>query len=162
MIKRFHIRGFRIIIWPHSFKLIQMVSTQHSPVPGQILKIVHDNSNEQVNDLKRYKTQEQVIRDLFFCKLSTLVVASLFISYQKSTESKEADEIQVGQIAATAVLLPWLIIRLRVTPSAWQCCQHNLLPLLSCCTSLVTKAASHYGKLFSQRVKSLYLYAENL
>lgn len=59
----------------------------------------------------------------------------LFLSYQEGTESKEADEIQVGQIAATAVLLPWLIIRLRVAPTAWQCCQHNLLPLLSCCTS---------------------------
>lgn len=30
-----------------------MVSAQHSPVPGQVLKVVHDDSNEQVNDLKK-------------------------------------------------------------------------------------------------------------
>lgn len=142
MIKRLLLRGFRIIIWPHSLELIQMVSAQHSPVPGQVLKVVHDDSNEQVNDLKKkVKIQEQykwswnLAPPTCSLALTLSVLLYRFLYYQESTESKEADEIEVGQIAATAVLLPWLIIWLGVTPSSWQRCQHNLLPLLSCCTS---------------------------
>lgn len=35
-----------------------MVGTQNGPVPGQIVKIIHDDSNKEVDDLEEVKWSE--------------------------------------------------------------------------------------------------------
>ena len=40
----------RIILAPKSHKLIQMVRAQNRPIPGQVVKIVHDDGDEQVKN----------------------------------------------------------------------------------------------------------------
>lgn len=59
---------------------------------------------------------------------------SLLSPHQVGTEHEEADEVEVGQVAPTAELLPRLDVGLWVTASARKSRQHNLLPLLSCGT----------------------------
>lgn len=53
-----HLRGLWVVIWPDSFKLIEVMSAQHSPVSGQILKVIHDDSDEQVNDLRKHRLDQ--------------------------------------------------------------------------------------------------------
>jgi len=52
-------------------------------------------------------------------------------AHQVSTEHEEADEVDVGQVAAAAELFAGLGVGFRVAASTGQSCQHNLLPLLS-------------------------------
>lgn len=52
-------------------------------------------------------------------------------SHQVGTQHEEADEVQVGQVAAAGVLLAGLNVGFRVTASPWKRPQHDLLPLLS-------------------------------
>lgn len=47
------VRGFWIVVRPNSLELVQVVSSQHRPVASQILKVVHDDGDEQVDDLDR-------------------------------------------------------------------------------------------------------------
>lgn len=63
----------------------------------------------------------------------------LGFAHQVSTEHEEADEVDVGQVAAAAELFTRLSVGFRVTASAGQSCQHNLLPLLSSGTSTSTQ-----------------------
>lgn len=51
ILKRFS-RGLWIIVRPNSLKLVQLVSAEYSPVSCQIFKVVHDDSNEQVDNLR--------------------------------------------------------------------------------------------------------------
>lgn len=44
--------GFRVILCPDSFKLIQVVGTKDGPVPCQVVKVVHDDSYKEVDDLR--------------------------------------------------------------------------------------------------------------
>lgn len=44
--------SFRIIFRPDPFKLIQVMWPQYRPITGQIVKVVHDHSNKQVDDLE--------------------------------------------------------------------------------------------------------------
>lgn len=49
--KKIYLLCLWIIFWPQPHKLIQMVWTQNWPVSSQIVKIVHDNSHKQIDDL---------------------------------------------------------------------------------------------------------------
>ena len=40
----------RIILAPKTHKLVQMVRAQNRPIPGQVVKIVHDDGDEQVKN----------------------------------------------------------------------------------------------------------------
>jgi len=51
--------------------------------------------------------------------------------HQEGTEHVEADEVDDGEAAATALLLPEVVVRVRVTLLAGQAGQHNLLPGLA-------------------------------
>lgn len=57
------ILGSWIIFRPDPLELIEVVGTQNGPVPSEIVKIVHDDSNKEVNDLieetVRAKNQKQ-------------------------------------------------------------------------------------------------------
>lgn len=55
------LRGLRVVVGPHPLELVQVVSAQHSPVSGQVFKVVHDDSNEQVDNLDREKDRTIVI-----------------------------------------------------------------------------------------------------
>lgn len=48
--------GLRIIFRPDPFKLIQVVRPKNGPVTGQVIKVIHDDSYEKVDDLKQEKT----------------------------------------------------------------------------------------------------------
>lgn len=53
------------------------------------------------------------------------------LTHQVGTQHEEADEVQVGQVAAAGVLLPGLNVGFRVAASSWKRSQHDLLPLFS-------------------------------
>lgn len=131
------------------------MSTQYGPISGQVLKVVHDDSNEQVNDLRRGTQSVSITAGLLqigcnqhlfnepLCTQVGLIEMNFSfakdtshrqVSHQESAEHEEADEVDVGQVAAAHALLPGLKVGLRVTASPWQRCQHDLLPLLSGCT----------------------------
>lgn len=59
-------------------------------------------------------------------------------SDQESTQHEEADEIDDGEVAATAELFPWFVVRLWVAAFTWKTGQHDLLPRLACSTSART------------------------
>ena len=61
------------------------------------------------------------------------------MAHQVSTEHEEADEVDVGQVAAAGELFPGLGVGLWVTAPAGQSCQHDLLPLFSSGTSTRTQ-----------------------
>lgn len=42
-----------VIFRPYSFEFVQVVRPQNRPVPRQIVKIVHDDSHEEVDDQER-------------------------------------------------------------------------------------------------------------
>lgn len=46
-------RGFRVVIRPHPLKLVQVVGAQDRPVSCQVFKVVHDDGDEQVDDLEK-------------------------------------------------------------------------------------------------------------
>lgn len=56
------LRGFWVIIRPNSLKLIQVVSTEDSPVSCQVFKVVHDDGNKQVDDLDGKKSRITFLR----------------------------------------------------------------------------------------------------
>lgn len=47
------VRGLGVVFCPDLLKLVQMVRTEEGPVPRQVIKVVHDHSDKQVQDLKR-------------------------------------------------------------------------------------------------------------
>lgn len=48
--------GFRVVLRPDPLELVQVMWPQNGPIPGQVVKVVHDNGNKQVDDLtdKKY------------------------------------------------------------------------------------------------------------
>lgn len=43
--------GVRIVFAPESDELVEVMWTENRPIAGQIIKVVHDNSHKQVDDL---------------------------------------------------------------------------------------------------------------
>ena len=105
------------------------MSTQYGPISGQVLKVVHDDSNEQVNDLRRGTQSVSITADLlqigcnqhFFneplCTQVGLIEMNFSLakdtshkqlSHQESAEHEEADEVDVSQVAAAHVVIPGL------------------------------------------------------
>ena len=52
------LRGFRVIFSPDLLKLIQVMRTEKRPITGQIVKVVHDDSHKQVEDLRRAENKD--------------------------------------------------------------------------------------------------------
>lgn len=52
------LRGFRVIFSPDLLELIQVVRTKKRPITGQIVKVIHDDSYEQVEDLKKAENKD--------------------------------------------------------------------------------------------------------
>ena len=44
--------SLRVILCPNGFELIQVMGAQDGPVPGEVVKVVHDDSYKQVDDLQ--------------------------------------------------------------------------------------------------------------
>ena len=51
------LRGLRVVVGPDSLKLVQMVGAQHGPVSSQVLKVIHDDSDEQIDNLSEKDRQ---------------------------------------------------------------------------------------------------------
>lgn len=47
-----HSLGFWIVFGPYPLKLVEVMRSQDGPITRQIVKVVHDDGHEQVNDLK--------------------------------------------------------------------------------------------------------------
>lgn len=92
---------------------------ENGPITGQIVKIIHDDSNKQVYDLKEKKKSN------IFCnrncardsensglrvKISHFEHSQMAEAYQESTEHVEADEVDNGKATATGPLLPRVVV----------------------------------------------------
>ena len=64
--------GIGIILAPEMNKLREMVRPKNGPIPGEVVKVVHDDGNEEVE-------------------------------HQEGTDDEEADEVDVGKVAPTAL-----------------------------------------------------------
>lgn len=57
--QRYHVQvfdpslGIRIVFAPQADELVQMMRTQNTPVPGQVIEVVHNDGHEQVDDEER-------------------------------------------------------------------------------------------------------------
>ena len=48
-----------IIFCPNSNKLVEMVSSENGGVSGQVIKVVHDDSHEQVEHQERTEIEQE-------------------------------------------------------------------------------------------------------
>jgi hypothetical protein len=44
--------GVGVVLAPQTNKLVQVMWTQDGPISGQVVKVVHDDGHEQVDDLR--------------------------------------------------------------------------------------------------------------
>lgn len=51
--------GVGIVLAPQPDELVQMMRPQYGPVPGQIIKVVHDDGDEQIDDQERAQYVER-------------------------------------------------------------------------------------------------------
>lgn len=54
------LRGLGVVVRPNPLKLIKVVSTEHGPVSCEVFKVVHDDSNKQVDNLDREKCRRSL------------------------------------------------------------------------------------------------------
>lgn len=52
MLTHQHSLGLGVVLSPDPFELIQVMGPEDGPVPCQVVKVVHDDSHEEVNDLR--------------------------------------------------------------------------------------------------------------
>lgn len=130
----FNLLSFWVVFRPNSFEFIKMVWSKDRPIPCQVVKVVHNYSHKQIDDLQSSKNQKLSL-ELWLGKKGNLF---LFcgLSHQKGTEHVEADKVNDGKLAA-AVLTGGAVFvgRPFLTGSVGWTCQHDLLPCLACRTS---------------------------
>lgn len=51
--------SIRVVLAPQSNELVQVMRTQDWPVSGEIVKVVHDDGDEQVDDLNKESNLKQ-------------------------------------------------------------------------------------------------------
>lgn len=61
-----HLPRCRVVLRPHSDEFIQVMRAQNGGISGEVLKVVHDDSNKEVQHLAR--EQEEVQNDMFTSK----------------------------------------------------------------------------------------------
>lgn len=82
--------------------------SKNGPIPGQVVKVIHDDSYKQVDYLKqRHATRFGSFTERVY--LST-EHSEMSKDYQKSTKHVEADKVDNGKAAATRPLLPWVVV----------------------------------------------------
>ena len=47
---------FRVVLGPDPLELVQVMRAQDRPIARQVIKVVHDDGDKQVDDLKRVRT----------------------------------------------------------------------------------------------------------
>ena len=50
--------GVGVVLAPQPDKLVEMVGSEDGPVPGQVVKVVHDDGHEQVEDEEGTEDEE--------------------------------------------------------------------------------------------------------
>lgn len=126
-----HLRGLWVVIWPDSFKLIEVMSAQHSPVSGQILKVIHDDSDEQVNDLRKHRLDQ-------FITAQNCLLFSEMDYWKFSGNSRELQNFCEWSTKGNAKLL-------RINA---QCLQENTKPLCECNTKFLWAMQNFCEKMF--------------
>lgn len=110
---------------------------KNGPITSQIVKVIHDDSYKQVDDLKPgHEALFSICISLYtaMCMLRSVskhYCCWILKDYQKSTEHVEADEVDDGEAAAAGSFLSGVVVGLRITQLSWQTGQHDLLPGLT-------------------------------
>lgn len=52
---RQHSLGLGVVLSPDPLELVQVMGPEDGPVPCQVVKVVHDDSHKEVNDLRAQK-----------------------------------------------------------------------------------------------------------
>ena len=42
--------GIRVVLTPEPDKLVEMVRTENGPIPGQVVEVVHDDSDKEIEN----------------------------------------------------------------------------------------------------------------
>ncbi len=50
--------GIWVVLGPEAHEFVQVVRTKDGPIPGEVVKVVHDDGNEQVEDEKGADDEE--------------------------------------------------------------------------------------------------------
>lgn len=50
-----HLLGLGVVLSPDPFELIQVMGPKNGPVTCEVVKVVHDDSHKEVNDLRNVK-----------------------------------------------------------------------------------------------------------
>lgn len=108
--------------------------SKERPIPSQIVKIVHNDSHKQVEDLKTTKEQRLIYTAGCGGGQPGGWVVSL-VSHQEGTETVKAQKVDDSKVGAAGELLSWLDVGFRVTLLPVHGSHHDLLPLLSGSTS---------------------------
>lgn len=124
-----HLRSLRIIFCPDFLELIQVLGSKNWPITCQIIKVVHNYSHKQVDDLRNSNIIYIYKHNIYILNIWRLYVFQVCI-YQKSTQHVETHKIYDGKVGSTGVFLPWLIVWLGITPFSIHAGQHDLMPRL--------------------------------
>lgn len=124
------VRGLGVVFCPDLLKLVQVVWTEEGPVPRQVVKVVHDHSDEQVQDLDRGSERTSA----HVCSAGWLGNCDA-VAHQEGTQTIEAQEVDDGKVGPAGVFLSRQEVRLRVTLLSIHGSHHDLLPVLSSGTS---------------------------
>ena len=60
---------FRVVLGPDPLELVQVMRAQNRPITRQVIKVVHDDGDKQVDDLKDRKHVEFVSALALYCTL---------------------------------------------------------------------------------------------
>lgn len=61
--------SFWVIFSPDSLKLVKVMGSQNWPITRQVVKVVHDDSHKQVDDLRKHMNQSVTVPDINICKI---------------------------------------------------------------------------------------------
>ena len=89
--------GVRVVFAPEMDKLGKMVGTKDGPIPGEVVKVVHDDSNKEVENEEGTNNEEadevrvgnvRATSSLLSCIIRCLVTWSIFPEYQQYISTK--------------------------------------------------------------------------
>ena len=116
-----------IILGPDPHVLVQMMWAENWPITSQIVKVVHDDSDEQVNDLKRQK------RDCCAERKRNLVVWQITRSANKKYSHK--NDLKLVEIKKQ-INLPTLGNFYYMRNGNWKSIYHTLIILIPYLTTI--------------------------
>lgn len=126
--------GVGIVLGPQANKFVQVVRPENRPVSRQVVKVVHNNGDEEVDDLFYPRdTRTLNLED----KWSSYEVGIIRIkkknTYEKRTEHVERYEVRKCNVRPAATLLVVLVaVRVAFNGRLRRTSHHYFLPRLAC------------------------------